>query len=121
MTISLLSTFVPHTDGERAIAFYRDVLGFEVRADVDFNDMRWITLGAPGLAATVVLYPGSAEQIVKEGYPAVEFASTDLDADFARIEASGATIRQAPTAQPYGATNCEFEDPAGNFLRMQQA
>ena len=62
MDITIQYTFLPHTDPEASLGFYRDVLGFEVRNDVGYEGMRWITVGPSGQPGTsVVLYPPTAD------------------------------------------------------------
>src|SRR5215471_3855684 len=46
--ITIHATFLPHDDPDASLAFYRDVLGFEVRNDVGYGGLRWITVGPPG-------------------------------------------------------------------------
>ncbi len=134
MTITIHSSFLPHTDPEASLAFYRDVLGFEVRLDVGYEDMRWITVGPVGQPDTaIVLHPPAVgydvsdderalllELIAKGSYFGVNLATDDLDGDFARIEAGGADIVQEPIEQDYGVRDAAFRDPAGNLIRMQQ-
>ncbi len=72
MNLSIHSTFLPHNDPEAALAFYRDVLGFEVRNDVAYGGMRWITVGPAGQPDTsIVLHPpgGVAASPIKSGRP----------------------------------------------------
>lgn len=135
MTITINSSFLPQTDPEASLAFYRDVLGFEVRNDVGYQGMRWITVGPVGQPDTsIVLHPPAAtpgltddeksmilELIAKGSYFGVNLASADVDATFATLEAAGAEVVQEPTDQPYGVRDCAFRDPAGNMLRIQQA
>ena len=135
MTLTIHYTFLPHTDPEASLGFYRDTLGFEVRNDVGYGDMRWITVGPPGQPGTsIVLSPPDgdptlteqerrtiAELMAKGSYGAVVLASDDVDAEFARIEAAGAEAAQEPADQPYGVRDCAFRDPAGNMVRIQQA
>jgi predicted enzyme related to lactoylglutathione lyase len=135
MTLSLHHTFLPHTDPEDSLAFYRDTLGFEVRGDVGHGSMRWITVGTPGVdGPTIVLTPPAvdpgiteqerttiAEMMAKGTYATIVLATPDLDATFATIEASGAEVIQEPTDQPYGVRDCAFRDPAGNHVRINQA
>ena len=45
MDITIHQTFLPHDDPEASLAFYRDTLGFEVRNDVEYGGMHWITVG----------------------------------------------------------------------------
>jgi len=135
MDITIHSTFLPHNDAEAAIAFYRDVLGFEVRNDVGYQDMRWITVGPVGQPAiNIVLSPPAVdpgitederqtivEMMAKGTYGMVVLASDDLDADFAKIAQHDAVeIVEEPTEQPYGARDCSLRDPAGNMIKIQQ-
>ena len=48
MQITIHASFLPHTDPDASLAFYRDALGFEVRGDVGHQGMRWITVGPVG-------------------------------------------------------------------------
>ncbi|WP_430497559.1 VOC family protein [Micromonospora trifolii] len=134
MDITIHSSFLPHTDPEASLAFYRDILGFEVRLDVGYEGMRWITVGPVGQPSTaIVLHPPAAnpgitdderqtilELITKGSYFGVNLATTDLDATFAKLEASDAEVVQEPTEQPYGVRDCAFRDPAGNMVRIQE-
>ncbi|GLZ59095.1 MULTISPECIES: VOC family protein [Micromonospora] len=134
MDITIHSSFLPHTDPEASLAFYRDVLGFEVRLDVGYEGMRWITVGPAGQPSTaIVLHPPTAnpgitdderrtilELMAKGSYFGVNLATTDLDATFAKLEASDAEVVQEPTEQPYGVRDCAFRDPAGNMIRIQE-
>jgi len=134
MDISIHSSFLPHTDPDASLAFYRDTLGFEVRNDVGYNGMRWITVGPAGQSGpSIVLYPPSAspgvtadeqrtiaEMMAKGTYAMLLLATGDLDAAFERIRASGADIVEEPTEQPYGVRDCAVRDPAGNLLRVQE-
>ena len=134
MDITIHSSFLPHTDPDASMAFYRDVLGFEVRLDVGYEGMRWITVGPPDQPDTaIVLHPPTAmpgltdaerstiqELMAKGSYFGVNLATSDIDATFAKLEANGAEVVQEPTEQPYGVRDCAFRDPAGNMIRIQQ-
>ena len=134
MDITIHSSFLPHTDPEASIAFYRDVLGFEVRLDVGYNDMRWVTVGPVGQPDTaIVLHPPAVgdditdeervllrELIAKGSYFGINLATDDLDGAFARIEAAGGDVVQEPIEQDYGVRDAAFRDPAGNLIRLQQ-
>ena len=133
--LAIHSSFLPHTDPEASLAFYRDVLGFEVRLDVGGGPMRWITVGpADQLDTAFVLHPLlegngiTAEEhaalrsvIAKGAYFGANLAATDLDRTFAALEAAGAEIVQEPVDQDYGIRDCAVRDPAGNLIRIQQA
>lgn len=132
MDITIHTTFLPHTDPEASLAFYRDALGFEVRQDVAYGGRRWITVGPVGQPGTsIVLEPPAAdpglteaerrtiaEMMAKGTYARLILASTDLDATFHQLQASGAEVIQEPTQQPYGVRDCAFRDPAGNHIRI---
>ena len=134
MDVTIHSTFLPHTDPDASLAFYRDALGFEVRADVGYGGMRWITVGPVGQPDTaIVLEPPAidpgltdderrtiVELMAKGSYARVILATTDLDGAFARLQASGAEVVQEPTEQPYGVRDCAFRDPAGNLVRINE-
>jgi catechol 2,3-dioxygenase-like lactoylglutathione lyase family enzyme len=134
MNLTIHSSFLPHNDAEAALAFYRGVLGFEVRNDVGYNGMRWLTVGPVDQpAVSIVLHPPAAdpgvteterativEMMAKGTYAAILLATTDLDATFERLQAEDVEIVQEPIEQPYGIRDCAVRDPAGNLLRIQQ-
>jgi predicted enzyme related to lactoylglutathione lyase len=134
MNITIASTFLPATDPDASLAFYRDALGFEIRNDVGRGSMRWITVGPAGQKdVSIVLHPPAAdpgitdqerrtiaEMMAKGTYATIILSSPDVDAAFARVEASGADVVQEPIDQPYGIRDCAFRDPAGNTVRINQ-
>src|SRR5690554_1397644 len=134
MNTTIHNSFLPHTNPEASLAFYRDVLGFEVRLDVGYEGMRWITVGPKDQGDTaIVLHPPTAlpgltdeeketvlDLVAKGTLFGVNLATSDVDAEFERIEARGAEVVQEPTDQPYGVRDCAFRDPAGNMIRLQQ-
>ena len=134
MNIAIHAAFLPHTDRDASLAFYRDILGFEVRKEVGYNGMYWITVGHPDQPDTsLVLTPPAVdpgitederrtitEMMAKGTYAILTLATPDLDATFAKLEASGAEVVQEPIDQPYGVRDCAFRDPAGNLIRMNE-
>ena len=134
MNITIHSSFLPQTDPDAALAFYRDALGFEVRNDVGYNGMHWITVGpADQPAVSIVLYPPAAtpgitederrvidEMMAKGTYASILLATKDLDGTFEKVQATDAEVVQEPTDQPYGVRDCAFRDPAGNLIRIQE-
>jgi uncharacterized glyoxalase superfamily protein PhnB len=134
MDLTIHSSMLPHNDADAALTFYSDTLGFEVRNDVGYSGMRWLTVGPPGQPDTsIVLYPAEAtpgitdeerntifEMMAKGTFASINLASNDLDATFERLQASGAEVVQEPVDQPYGIRDCAFRDPSGNLLRIQQ-
>jgi len=134
MDLTLSHCFIAVDDHDKALAFYRDVLGLEVRNDVSFEGMRWVTVGSPTHPELdIVLEPPAAdpnaspadrramEELLAKGMlRGVIFATADCDATFEHIQASGAEVVQEPIDQPYGMRDCAFRDPAGNLLRFSQ-
>lgn len=134
MDIIIHASYLPQDDPEAAMAFYRDALGFEVRNNVGYKGMHWITVGPAGQAdVSIVLYPPAAtpgltdderrtitEMMAKGTYASVNLATKDLDTTFDQVQASGAEVVQEPTEQPYGVRDCAFRDPAGNMVRIQE-
>ncbi|NAZ88191.1 VOC family protein [Kineococcus indalonis] len=135
MDIELSQCFIAVDDHEAALAFYRDALGLEVRNDVAFEGMRWVTVGAPSQPGVeIVLEPpladpgaspadreAAATLLAKGMLRGVVFRTGDCDATFERVRAAGAEVLQEPLDQPYGVRDCAFRDPAGNMLRFSQA
>ena len=134
MDITIHSSFLPHDDPGASLAFYRDTLGFEVRNDVGYRGMRWITVGPIDQPDTsIVLYPPEAapgltdderrtivEMMAKGSYASLLLATADLDGTFERVQAGGTEVVQEPMAQPYGVRDCAVRDPAGNLIRIQE-
>jgi uncharacterized glyoxalase superfamily protein PhnB len=134
MNITIAQTLLPHEDPQASLAFYRDTLGFEVRNDVEYGGLHWITVGPPDQPDTsIVLYPPAAtpgltdqerrtvaEMMAKGTFASINLAATDLDGIFERLQAGDAEVVQEPTDQPYGVRDCAFRDPAGNLVRIQE-
>ncbi|CAN5724491.1 VOC family protein [soil metagenome] len=134
MDITIHASFLPHNDPDASLDFYRDTLGFEVRGDVGYGGMRWITVGPADQPGTsIVLHspaadPGVtdderrtiAEMMAKGTYAIILLATADLDGTFERVQTSGAEIVQELTEQPYGVRDCAVRDPAGNLIRINE-
>lgn len=134
MEITIHTTVLPHTDPDASLAFYRDVLGFEVRSDVGQDAMRWIAVGPAGQPETSILLsppavdPGItdderrtiSEMMAKGTYGWILLAAKDLDATFERVQSSEAEVVQEPMDQPWGARDFAVRDPAGNLVRVQE-
>ena len=134
MDLTIHQTFLPHDDPDASLAFYRDTLGFEVRNDVEYGGMHWITVGPAGQPDTsILLAPPAAdpgitdderrtiiEMMAKGTYGHINLATADLDGTFERLQAGDAEVVQEPIEQPYGVRDCAFRDPAGNLIRIQE-
>ena len=135
MDINIHSAFLPHTDRDAAVEFYCDKLGMDLRNDVGYNGMHWLTVGPSDQPdVNLILTPPAAdpgvtqeeratitEMMAKGTYGIIVLATHDLDATFAQLAANGAEVVQEPTDQPYGIRDCAFRDPAGNLIRMNEA
>ena len=133
MNITIHQALLPHDDADASLTFYRDTLGFEVRNDVEYGGMHWITVGPPDQPGTsIVLYPPAAspgitdeerrtiaEMMAKGTFASINLATDDVDGVFERLQ-GGAEVVQEPTDQPYGIRDCSFRDPAGNLIRIQE-
>ncbi|MEU9735832.1 VOC family protein [Streptomyces sp. NPDC048002] len=134
MDIKLKQCFLAVDDHDKAIAFYRDVLGLEVRGDVGYEGMRWVTVGSPLQPdVEIVLEPPAADpdtspadkevmaQLLAKGVlRGVNFTTSDCDELYARVREYGADVIQEPMDQAYGVRDCAFRDPAGNMLRFME-
>lgn len=134
MDVKLNACFLAVDDHDKAIAFYRDALGFEVRNDVRAYGMRWTTIGPPSQPdINIVLEPPAADPgispadreilgdlLAKGLLRGLNFKTADLDAAFDRVVATGAEVVQEPLDQSYG-RDCAFRDPAGNMIRIIQS
>ncbi|GAA1201273.1 VOC family protein [Prauserella alba] len=132
--LTIAQAMLPLADPDTSLAFYRDVLGFEVRNHVEYGDMHWITVGPPGQPETsVVLYPPEAtpgltdaerslieEMMAKGTYAMINLSTPDVDAAFAKVQQGDVEVVQEPIDQPYGIRDCALRDPAGNMIRIQQ-
>src|SRR5690554_6620716 len=133
MDITIQASFLPHTDPEASLVFYRDVLGFEVRRDVDDDGVRWVTVGPADQPDTSIVLrppvvgPGATdaerrtiwEMMAKGTYAGILLATADVDRVFARLPAEVELVH-GPTDQPYGVRDCAVRDPAGSLIRIRQ-
>ena len=134
MDLTIHAVFLPHTDPEASLAFYRDRLGFELRQDVGKDAMRWLTVGPPGQPDTsIVLSPPGVdpgitdderrtikEMMAKGTFGIMLLSTPDLDATFEAIQAGDVDVVQEPTSQPWGVRDCAVRDPAGNLIRINE-
>lgn len=132
--MKLSHTFITVDDHDKALAFYRDLLGFTVTKDVSMGDFRWVSVAAPGTPDVEVVLetvggspdttPADREALsallAKGLLRAIIVSVDDVDATFAKLEAAGADVIQEPFDQPYGVRDCAFRDPAGNMVRINQ-
>jgi predicted enzyme related to lactoylglutathione lyase len=135
MELKVSHCFIAVHDHDEALVFYRDVLGLEVRNDVSYEGMRWVTVGPPAQPeVNIVLEPLAAnrnaspqdqrvmsELLAKGMLRAVLFDTDSCDQTFEHILAAGGEVLQEPIDQPFGVRDCAFRDPSGNLLRFNQS
>ena len=134
MDLTIYQAFLPHDDPKASLGFYRDLLGFQVRNDVEYGGLHWLTVGPADQPGTsIVLHPPAAdpgitdderrtiaEMMAKGTYAGINLATRDVDSTFAQLQAGDAEVVQEPTEQPYGVRDCAFRDPAGNLVRIRE-
>ncbi|HEX8628961.1 MAG TPA: VOC family protein [Catenuloplanes sp.] len=134
MDLRISHCFVVVQDMDQALTFYRDALELEVRNDVTFENMRWLTLGSPRQpdVQVVLELTSNHPRISADDQRALEdllakgllkgliFVTDSCDETFGKIRASGAEVLQEPVDQPYGVRDCAFRDPSGNMVRFSQ-
>jgi predicted enzyme related to lactoylglutathione lyase len=134
MTVSISAVHVLVDDPDAALAFYRDTLGLTVRNEVERDQFRWITLATDSQPEIqIVLSQPHAGRSPEDGdtiaallakgeLRPLHFSSDDLDATFEKVAGTpGAEVLQEPVSQPWGVRDAAVRDPAGNFLRIEQA
>ena len=135
--IKINTTQVWVLDQDKAVDFWTNTVGFEVREDVtvpEMDNFRWVTVGAPGQeqGPTIVLMaiPGppvltdeTAKQVkalVALGACTAVFMETDdVQKFYEELSAKGVEFTDLPEARPYG-IDCGFRDPFGNQFRVTQ-
>jgi predicted enzyme related to lactoylglutathione lyase len=132
MNLTVSHLFIAVTDQQKALEFYRDVLGLEVRTDASMGEYRWLTVGPKGQPELEIMLepagmgrsPEDAEAInalvAKGALVPVIFATDDVDEVFERLGKAGAEVLQEPIDQQYGVRDCAFRDPFGNHIRFSQ-
>ena len=131
MALNLSTCFVIVDDPDRALTFYRDWLGLDLRNDVGRGDFRWLTVGAPtqpevAIVLTNYLNGSPADNdavsalVAKGALNGVHFQTDDLNGTFEKLRDAGAEIVQEPTDQPWGTRDFAVRDPSGNMVRIDQ-
>ena len=131
MVTRISHCFITVHDQDEALAFYRDLVGLEVRADLPIGSMRWLTVAAPGEPDGIEISLETPEgrsgnaaalaRVVADGsLTAAIFLTADCDVVFDTLSRAGCPVIQAPTDQPYGVRDCALRDPSGNMVRFAQ-
>jgi lactoylglutathione lyase len=111
---------LPVRDQQRALGFYRDVLGFTVETDVPYTEGggRWIEIGIPGAETRLVFVSRDNDQVPAQ--PTVILVSDDVQGDYGKLTAKGVTFTTPPTETPWekGAFYALFLDTENNLLMI---
>ncbi|WP_067574854.1 VOC family protein [Nocardia acidivorans] len=119
-------------DQEKALEFYRDIIGLEVRQDMPFPGGRWLTVGPaaqptiefiienPAMNPTPERSAAAQARLASGAQGTLIFRVDDVDALFAKLTEAGVQVDQPLIDQPYGMRDCGFLDPWGNHLRFSQ-
>ena len=125
MKITITSIFVD--DQESALAFYTDVLGFEVRHNVPMGEHAWITVVSPSFpdGPELLLEPSSHPAVApyrnalkEDGIPLAQFGVDNVKGEYERLTAKGVTFTQRPTDLGEYVIAI-FDDTCGNLIMIQ--
>ncbi|MGG5752294.1 VOC family protein [Zafaria sp. Z1313] len=113
-------------DQEKALRFYTEKLGFELKHDVPLGDARWLTVTAPGEAdgTELLLEPDGhpavgpfKDALVGDGIPFTQFAVDDVQAEYERLRELGVVFTQPPATMGT-VTTAVLDDTCGNLIQI---
>jgi catechol 2,3-dioxygenase-like lactoylglutathione lyase family enzyme len=110
---------LPVTDQDRALAFYKNKLGFEVAQDRPFQgDLRWIELSIPG--ARTRLWFSQRLDDTPSTVPSLILMTQDVDSSYRSLAAQDVEFAQVPTDAPWnpGERFALFRDSEGNLVML---
>lgn len=108
---------IPVSDQDKALAFYTETLGFEVRADVPFGDNdRWLEVAPPGAPTGIALMPPRPGASPGNDQSCVVLDTNDLDADHAALKERGVDVDEPMGGEGPVPRMFFFRDPDGNNL-----
>jgi catechol 2,3-dioxygenase-like lactoylglutathione lyase family enzyme len=126
--LKIAVTSVLVDDQAKALAFYRDILGFELKHDIPLGEHRWLSLTSPGSGDGVELllepdaHPAAKPwkaALVADGIPCTMFVVDDAQAEHARLSAAGVRFTQPPTFMG-NVTTAVLDDTCGNLIQIVQ-
>jgi predicted enzyme related to lactoylglutathione lyase len=101
-------------DQSKAVEFYTEKLGFEVRRSIPMGPgANWVEVAPPGAQSCFVLYPKAMTSNWAELKPSVVFHCPDVEETCRRLKSNGVRITMPPTPLPWG-TFAKFLDLDGN-------
>jgi catechol 2,3-dioxygenase-like lactoylglutathione lyase family enzyme len=124
----IVVTSIMVDDQEKALRFYRDTLGFQLKHDVPMGSHRWLTLVSRNDPDGVELLLEPDEHpaakpfkaaLVADGIPCTSFGVDDVQAEHARLTKLGVVFTQRPAVMG-PVTTAVFQDTCGNLLQIAQ-
>ncbi len=114
------TVYLAVSDQARALTFYRDVLGFEVRTDAEFGEgFRWVEVAPPGAYTVIALVPPMSEEDPQPGGQApFGFDTPDLEAAMAALGARGVDFEDRTGGEGPVPPMAHFRDPDGNRILL---
>jgi predicted enzyme related to lactoylglutathione lyase len=107
-------------DQERALRFYTEKLGFELKTDQSMGAQRWIELTIPGAETGVVLFTPQGQENRIGTFVNTSLACDDVDATYEELRSRGVEFTTPPTQQFWGKFAI-FKDPDGNTFVLSSA
>ena len=104
---------IPVRDQDRALAFYRDKLGFKIHTDQPMGKQRWIELKIPGAETMLVLFP-RPDHVPGES-PAISFSADSVRGTYDELRAVGVEFTTPPKKEHWG-EHAIFKDSEGNLI-----
>lgn len=126
--MKIIVTSVLVDDQSKALKFYTEILGFQVKHDIPMGEARWLTVVSPENSDGVELLlepmgfgPARTYQkaLFDAGIPLTNFGVTDIHKEHERMTNAGVTFKSAPK-QMGPVTVAVFEDTCGNLIQMVQ-
>jgi catechol 2,3-dioxygenase-like lactoylglutathione lyase family enzyme len=123
-------TSVPIADYDKALRFYTEVMGFQLKRDMPLGDgARWITVVSPEEpdGTELLLEPNSGypamkalkESLVRDGIPYTAFQVTNIQAEYERMKELGTEFTMEPTNMGM-TTVAVLDDTCGNLIQIYQ-
>jgi uncharacterized glyoxalase superfamily protein PhnB len=113
-------------DQQKALEFFRDLLGFEVLVDQPMGEEqggpRWIEVCPPDGQTHVVLFAPDEQQDRVGGFSNVWFDCDDLDRTYQELSARGVEFPVPPSVADWDPSSrwAQFKDPDGNLYGLSQ-
>ena len=124
MEIYITNVFVD--DQEKALNFYTNILGFELKNDVPLGENRWLTVTSKNNPDGVELLLEPSEHravgpykqaLVEDNIPAASFKVDNLNTEYERLSALGVKFTQEP--MEFGNVKmATLDDTCGNLIQI---